>query len=278
MSYTCDIYILKSDDMKKLFRMVGFCFLAASIFSACDSDESNDSKMARVKVLLIDAPADYESVLIDVVDVKVKTDIWESLDGVEKKVYDILELTNGNEALLGDIELPEGELNEIRLILGDNNKLGIDGAEVHLDTPSASQSGLKIKLNAMLEAGVTYKLVLDFDAAKSIVKAGNSGKYNLKPVIRAEMEAQTGAIKGMINPINIDCVIYAIVGTDSISTYPNEEGEFLIRALESITYKVVAIPSIESGLVEVMKENVEVVIGEVTDAEIFDFSTQLTGN
>tara|TARA_R110001583_G_scaffold56591_1_gene170655 strand:- start:4615 stop:5391 length:777 start_codon:yes stop_codon:yes gene_type:complete len=258
--------------------MVGFCFLAASIFSACDSDESNDSKMARVKVLLIDAPADYESVLIDVVDVKVKTDIWESLDGVEKKVYDILELTNGNEALLGDIELPEGELNEIRLILGDNNKLGIDGAEVHLDTPSASQSGLKIKLNAMLEAGVTYKLVLDFDAAKSIVKAGNSGKYNLKPVIRAEMEAQTGAIKGMINPINIDCVIYAIVGTDSISTYPNEEGEFLIRALESITYKVVAIPSIESGLVEVMKENVEVVIGEVTDAEIFDFSTQLTGN
>ena len=264
--------------MKKLFRMVGFRFLAASIFSACDSDDSNDSKMARVKVILVDAPADYESVLIDVVDVEVKTDIWESLDGVEKKVYDILELTNGNEVLLGDIELPEGELNEIRLILGDNNKLGIDGAEVDLDTPSASQSGLKIKLDAMLEAGVTYKLVLDFDAAKSIVKAGNSGKYNLKPVIRAEMEAQTGAIKGMINPIDIDCVVYAIVGMDSISTYPNEEGKFLIRALGADTYRVVAIPSLESGLVEVEKENVEVVIGEVTDVETLDFSTQLTEN
>jgi len=255
--------------------MVGFCFLAASIFSACDSD---DSKMAKVKVLLVDAPADYESVLIDVVDVKVKTDIWESLDGVEKKVYDILELTNGNEVLLGDIELPEGELNEIRLFLGDNNQLVIDGETLDLDTPSASQSGLKIKLDAMLEAGVTYKLVLDFDAAKSIVKAGNSGKFNLKPVIRAEMEAQTGAIKGMINPIDTDCVVYAIVGVDSISTYPNEEGKFLIRALDANTYKVVAIPSLGSGLDEVAKENIEVLIGEVTDAETFDFQSEPAGN
>lgn len=261
--------------MKKLLRIVGFCFLAASIFSACDSD---DTKMAKVKVILVDAPADYESVLIDVVDVEVKTDIWESLDGVEKKVYDILELTNGNEVLLGDIELPEGELNEIRLILGDNNKLGIDGQEVNLDTPSASQSGLKIKLDAQLEAGVTYKLVLDFDAAKSIVKAGNSGKYNLKPVIRAHMEAQTGAIKGMIDPIDTDCVVYAIVGTDSISTYPNEEGKFMIRALEATTYRVVAIPTVESDLEEVEEADVEVSVGEVTDAGTLTFVAVVAGN
>jgi len=257
--------------------MVGFCLLAASIFSACDSSD-NDAKMAKVKVILVDAPADYESVLIDVVDVKVKTDIWESLDGVEKKVYDILELTNGNEVLLGDIDLPEGELNEIRLILGDNNQLVTGGETLDLDTPSASQSGLKIKLDAMLEAGVTYKLVLDFDAAKSIVKAGSSGKFNLKPVIRAEMEALTGAIKGMINPIDTDCVVYAIIGTDSISTYPNEEGEFLIRTLEANTYKVVAIPTVESELEEITKENVEVNVGEIVDAGTFEFPTVASGN
>jgi hypothetical protein len=216
--------------------------------------------------------------LIDVVDVEINNGGWESLDGVEKKVYDILKLTNGEEVILGEIELPEGQLQEIRLVLGENNQLGVNGELLDLDTPSASQSGLKIKIHTMLEAGVTYKLVLDFDAAKSIVKAGNSGKYNLKPVIRAEMEAQTGAIKGMINPIDTDCVVYAIVGLDSISTYPNEEGEFLIRALEPNTYKVVAIPSLESGLVKVEKENVEVVIGEVTDVETLDFSTQLTEN
>ncbi|MCZ4695835.1 DUF4382 domain-containing protein [Ancylomarina euxinus] len=254
--------------MRKLFRMIGFCLLAASIFSACESD---DSKMAKIKVSLVDAPADYKSVLIDVADVKVNSGGWHSLDNVEQKVYDLLKLTNGEEAILGEIELPEGELQEIRLILGDNNKLGIDDVEVDLDTPSASQSGLKIKLNTMLEAGVTYKLVLDFDAAKSIVKAGNSGKYILKPVIRAEMEAQTGAIKGMINPIETDCVVYAILGTDSISTYPNEEGKFLIRALEQGTYRVVGIPTVESGLTKVTLDNVDVTVGEVTDVETLKF-------
>ena len=256
-------------------KIISLCLIVMAFLSACDSD---DSKMAKIKVSLVDAPADYESVLIDVVDVKINNGGWKSLDGVEKKVYDILKLTNGEEVLLGEIELPEGQLQEVRLILGDNNKLVIDGEEIDLDTPSASQSGLKIKIHTMLEAGVTYKLVLDFDAAKSIVKAGNSGKFNLKPVIRAKMEAQTGAIKGMINPIDTDCVVYAIVGVDSISTYPNEEGKFLIRALDANTYKVVAIPSLGSGLDEVAKENIEVLIGEVTDAETFDFQSEPAGN
>ncbi|WP_372642144.1 DUF4382 domain-containing protein [Ancylomarina sp.] len=254
--------------MSKFFKIFGFCLLTASIFSACDSD---DNKMAKIKVLMVDAPADYESVLIDVVDVQVNTDVWQSLDGVEKKVYDLLKLTNGEEALLGEIELPEGQLQEVRLILGDNNKLGQNGEVVDLDTPSASQSGLKIKIHTQIEAGVTYKLVLDFDAAKSIVKAGNSGKYNLKPVIRAKMEAQTGAIKGVVDPADIECVVYAIVGTDSISTYPNEEGEFLIRAMEEGTYNVVAIPSLESGFTKVSLEEIMVNTGEQTVLDTIRF-------
>jgi hypothetical protein len=253
--------------MNKIFSL---CLIAIALLSACDSD---DSKMAKIKVSLVDAPANYESVLIDVMDVKINNGDWKSLDGVEKKVYDLLKLTNGEEAILGEIELPEGQLQEVRLVLGENNKLGLNGEELDLDTPSAMQSGLKIKIHSQIEAGVTYKLVLDFDAAKSIVKAGNSGKFNLKPVIRAKMEAQTGVIKGLINPIDTDCVVYAIVGMDSISSYPNEEGKFLIRALEANTYKVVAIPGVESGLEEIAKENIEVVIGEVTDAETFDFGT-----
>ncbi|MGZ2371827.1 DUF4382 domain-containing protein [Ancylomarina sp. YFZ004] len=256
-------------------KIISLCLIAMALLSACDSD---DSKMAKIKVSLVDAPADYESVLIDVVDVKINNGGWESLDGVDNKVYDILKLTNGEEAILGEIELPEGQLQEIRLVLGENNQIGVNGELLDLDTPSASQSGLKIKIHTMLEAGVTYKLVLDFDAAKSIVKAGNKDKFILKPVIRAEMEAQTGAIKGMINPTDTDCVVYAIVGTDSISTYPNEEGKFLIRALEANTYRVVAIPTVESGLKEVEKADVEVSLGEVADAGTLTFPSEAVEN
>jgi len=254
--------------MSKFFRVFGFCLLAASIFSSCDSD---DNKMAKVQVRMVDAPADYESVFIDVVDVQINADGWTSLEGVEKKVYDLLKLTNGEEAILGEIELPEGQLGEIRLVLGENNQLVLDGKTLDLDTPSASQSGLKIKLNTQLEAGVTYKLVLDFDAAKSIVKAGGSEKFNLKPVIRAEMEAQTGSIQGTIEPADTKCAVYAIVGTDSISTYPNEEGQFLIRALEAQAYNVVAIPDAASGLTKVTMENIDVITGEVTQLDVIKF-------
>ena len=39
---------------------------------------------------------------------------------------------------------------------------------------------------------------MDWDVQKSIVKAGNSGNYNLKPVIRVTAEANSGTISGRI--------------------------------------------------------------------------------
>ena len=65
-----------------------------------------------------------------------------------------------------------------------------------LTTPSAQHSGLKLNVHAELTEGITYKILLDFDAARSIVKTG-SGAYNLKPVIRTITEATSGLSKAM---------------------------------------------------------------------------------
>lgn len=46
---------------------------------------------------------------------------------------------------------------------------------------------------------VAYTLMLDFDAAQSIVLTGN-GKYLLKPVIRAIPQSVSGAITGIVSP------------------------------------------------------------------------------
>jgi len=73
---------------------------------------------------------------------------------------------------------------------------------VLLDTPSAQQSGLKQKHGFDVEANTEADLVLDFDACRSIVKAGNSGnsgKYNLKPVITV-MPLLTESIVGAVDP------------------------------------------------------------------------------
>lgn len=217
-----------------------------TFFSSCEESSLNDpgGDRASLEIRLIDGPADYEAVLIDVVDVQIKyaDGDWTSLDMVNPDTYDLLELTAGVDALLGETELPAGVLQEVRLILGDGNFLQIDGELIDLKTPSAQQSGLKIKVEETLEEGTAYTLVLDFDAGRSIVEAGNSGKYNLKPVIRASLlvtdEPPTGGeISGNIIPAD---AFYLILlppgGADPITTYANEAGEFLFSNLEPGTY------------------------------------------
>ncbi|MDP4263584.1 MAG: DUF4382 domain-containing protein [Bacteroidota bacterium] len=58
----------------------------------------------------------------------------------------------------------------------------MDSTTYPLTIPSGSESGLKIKLAKPLHATLD-SLVIDFDAALSILQTGN-GDYKLKPVLR----------------------------------------------------------------------------------------------
>lgn len=246
--------------MKKVF---GFLFLSL-VWFAC----STDSGTARLEVRLTDAPGDYEEVNVDIQDVQVNsgdgTSGWVSLD-VQKGVYNLLDLTNGLDTLLGSAELPVGKISQIRLVLGNNNTIKEKGEIKTLSTPSAQQSGLKLNLNTTLEEGVTYTIKLDFDAARSIVKAGNSGRYNLKPVIRAMEEATSGAIKGTVTPLEASPAIYAIQGTDTVATAFTDttSGKFMLRALPAGSYTVSFSP--KTGYLPLTKDNVTVTVGSVTD-------------
>ncbi len=258
--------------MKKVNKfLIALLVLAIGVVS-CSDDEKQETGMAKVQVALVDAPGDYEAVMIDVKDVLINVGEdekgWKSLDAAKAGVYDLLQLTNGKEAFLGEIELPQGKLAQIRLVLGDENKLKINGETVSLKVPSGSQSGLKLNVGADIAAGVTYKLLLDFDVAKSVVKAGKSGKYNLKPVLRAKMEAQTGAISGVVEPKDEVAVVYAINSkNDSISAYTDVTGAFLIRALPADTYQVVAVPKDLTTYEEVKVKDVLVETGKQKNIE-----------
>ena len=229
---------------------------------------SENSKNAFLQVRLTDAPGDYQEVNIDIQDVQVNADEnsnsgWKSLN-VRKGVYNLLEFTNGLDTLLGSIELPAGKISQIRLVLGSNNTLKIDDQTLSLTTPSAQQSGLKILVNDELKAGITYNITLDFDAARSIVKTGNS-KYILKPVIHSVVTAESGAIKGMVNPATASPAIYAIIGTDTVeSSYADTlTGKFLLKGLAPGTYTVSFSP--DTTYLSKSISGVSVTNGVVTD-------------
>ena len=174
----------------------------------------------------------------------------------------MLKLTNGTETLLGDLELPGGRLSQIRLKLGENNTIKIDDQVHELQTPSAQQSGLKIQIHEVLAEGITYKILLDFNAAKSVIETG-AGAYILSPSITADTEAQTGAIKGKVEPA-AKVAISVMAGDETVETaYSNDDGEFLISGLDAGSYRLVFDADGDAPVVE--KTDVEVELGVVTD-------------
>ncbi len=263
--------------MKKVFLTLLVIVTAIIVYSCSDDEQGN----AKLSLRLTDSPGDYEEVLIDVQEVKVNFQVegeeetsWITLDGVVPNVYNLLELTNGVDVLLTEEELPIGTISQIRLVLGDNNQVKVDGQYYDIKTPSAQQSGLKLNVHADLEAGLTYRMWIDFDAGRSIVEKGN-GDYALKPVIRTFTEATSGAIKGVVSPIQTRAYIHAISeNLDTVSTYADQEtGAFLIRALDQGEYKVKFIP--EDDYLEKENEGVEVSVGVVTDLGVVELEEKV---
>ena len=164
---------------------------------------------------------------------------------------DLLDLTNGVMEELGTTQLEAGHYSQIRLVLASNTGTGTSsvanavqptgGDLVPLDTPSGQQSGLKLQAHFDVAAGQTADILLDFDACKSIVKAGNSGKYNLKPVLTVVPRVNTG-IQGFVGTtLNLSSTTIAAQqdGVTIRSTAPDSTGKFSIPFLSTGTYTLV---------------------------------------
>jgi len=245
-------------------------------FTSCSDDDANgpEEGNARLTVRMTDAPGDYDHVWVDIEDVMIKTEAgvgeeeaeWESLSNVETDRYDLLQLTGGVSQLLADVEIPAGYLDQIRLVLGPDNAVVVDGEEIPMATPSAQQSGLKLQVQQELEAGENYEYLLDFDVDESIVMNGNSG-YILKPVIRMSAMANTGTIIGKVHPTNFQSLVKAQSGSHTISAYTDESGNFTLHGVPEGTYQVTITPDDESGWEIITKDNVKVEDGEANELE-----------
>ena len=247
-------------------------FVAATLifaFTSCSKlDRNSDSDKARMQIFLTDDPGPYQAVFVDIQDVQINyaddSVGWHSLANVKKGKYDLLELVNDKDTLLADASINTGTIEQIRLVLGTENYVKIDGQLIKLETPSAQQSGLKLNLHQAVTNGILYKVILDFDAAKSIVKAGNSGKYILKPTIRTTLEAQGGSIKGFVLPDTVTTAVLAIQGPDTIaSTFTGSNGGYLIRGLAAGSYLLSFIPN-DTTFIKESKNGIAVTTGNVT--------------
>lgn len=264
----------KITPMKKIFCFIALCLVT---FIACDSDNDDNNTnngKARIEVRLTDAPAPYDEVNIDIIGISLHVTNedfsgWEELTLLYPGIYNLLDYRNGVDTLLAAYDIPAGKISQVRLLLGENNTIVKEGAEYPLKTPSAQQSGLKLNFHDELIAGVLYKLWIDFDASRSIVETG-SGKFQLKPVIRAYAEAisMTG-IAGSVTPVEGYNRIDAILGTDTLTSYPNLKGEYVFLGLTPAnTWKLKGYSTDEILYPDIVVENITVREGEVTRQDL----------
>lgn len=239
---------------------IGLLFIQ---LSSCDKDK--DKEAAHLSVRMTDAPGDYSAVMVDVQAVEVTGNGSTVLLNANAGIYNLLNFSNGLDTLIASGDLEAGTVSQIRLILGTNNSVTVNSVVYPLSTPSAQQSGLKLQVNRTFEPGVSYSILLDFDANQSVVKQGN-GDYQLKPVIRTIDAAITGSIKGSITPIGAKATVTATSNGISYSSVTNSTGKFLIGGLPAGTYVVTVTPALP--LLPVTLIGKVVVVGVATDLGI----------
>ena len=67
-----------------------------------------------------------------------------------------------------------------------------------LKVPSGTNTGFKIVENFTIADQQTLELVLDFDASKSVIEAGSSGQWLLKPTVKIQRLADASIVKGRV--------------------------------------------------------------------------------
>jgi hypothetical protein len=220
--------------MKRLF----LCGLSMATFfmTACNQDQDVNGT-GTLSLRIADAPTDAENiagVYITFDRVEYMYDgKWYDFDNFQgPKTVNLLELTDGKTELLGDFVVNAGEYSNLRFHLDASTNGGdvsnsttyiqfTDGSKEPLYVPSGTQSGYKSKGSFVVPVNGTVFITADFDVRKSVVMAGSTGKWLLKPVIRLVVTDQAGSITGTLTGINEneEYIVYAYAN----DTYTEEE-------------------------------------------------------
>lgn len=252
---------------KTILIMTGIAFVMA--LNSCNSDSSSAGSYTY-KVRLTDAPGPYSEVNVDIQGVEVVGTNGQTVSlNTNAGIYNLLDFTNGADTLIATSVLSNAQISQIRLILGTNNTVVLNGVTYPLSTPSAEQSGLKLQVNQTLQADIENNVLLDFDAATSIVATG-AGTYKLKPVLRTVVTAISGNIEGNITPVGTLAMVTATSSAYAVySSTVDITGGFRITGLPPGNYTVTVTPM--SPLLPVTQTNVVVQAGISTDLGVIAF-------
>ena len=253
--------------MKKLILIASVIVFGITL-NSCSKDSDESGKYAY-KVRMTDAPGPYEEVNIDLQAVEVIGNNGQTVTlNTTAGIYNLLDLSNGISTQIAASGLGDIKASQVRLLLGTNNTIKLNGITYPLATPSADQSGLKINVTQTLLENVDNVILIDFDANTSIVETGLN-TYKLKPVLRTIVAQTSGIIKGAISSPGTKATVTATSSSNvAYSSMVNAAGQFEVSGLPAGTYsftvtpKLPALPVTQTGVVVTV--NATTNVGSIT--------------
>lgn len=297
--------------MKNLIFLT-IALITPFLLTSCNEDDNSTSGNGTLQLSITDAPIETDGIVAVNIGVKevqyhIEDNQWQSFEGFEADTFNLLELTGGKSEFLGQFELGAGTYTQLRFILDlpENEQASAmsnpgsyleftDGSTQPLFVPSGAQTGYKATGNFTVPVNGQVSVTADFDARKSVVKAGASGKYILKPTIRLVVDNQAGNIAGTVTniPEGSGIMIYAYENdtyTEDEAAEPEEEtvrfpnavtnwevdenGNYKLAFLAPGTYDLVVVETLESEFSQVLEviEDVNVESLEETTLDIDTF-------
>lgn len=157
------------------------------LLTGCDGLSDSDTE-GRMIVRMQDNPDDIAEawVTIERLELVGEDSVVVLSDDVQD--YDLLTLQDGITATLADTPVPAGTYSQLRLIIAEESEVLLTDEETYvtLKVPSGTETGIKVLLGEFEIASDAdfVDVLIDFDVAESFVKAGASGQYIFKPVIK----------------------------------------------------------------------------------------------
>jgi len=169
--------------MKTLLKLALISWFAIGI-AGCD--KNNDNGMSTINANMKSMPSsNFQAVKVEVTEIQIHNDAtgWEVID-IPDQIYDLQLLQNNVSAVLGSIKMQTGNVTQVRMVLGNENSVMVNGVSYPLSLSSQDESGLKLNVSQRLERDRTYTLVFEFDVNQSVV-VGENNTYKLRPVLHA---------------------------------------------------------------------------------------------
>jgi hypothetical protein len=253
------------------------CIMLFLFFMACNKENSVNSGTtstnipkgeSKLSVHIMDGPIQFYKVLVDIKQVAILVDtatsqsapdisnqwdwnycgwgrgpnnkslIWDTLS-ISAGIYNLMQLRNGTDSLLGSGVYVTGKVLKIQITLGDSNSIYTDSTTSYPLVVFGPNPYFDINVSRDNISSVTnneFETWLDFNLERSVFFW--NGTFLLKPYITVFNDIVSAKISGQVLPFGVSPLVTVYNAADTLYAIPNWNGTYLIRGVPAGTYSI----------------------------------------